>query len=198
MVLEQAALQGEYTCLIRKLTALWHMATGQITENVDMLNMTRAVRLARSLDWRYWLGDEHAMLAPADDLHRDGNVLTLSHASLDAAFNAYGNQIGPIKVSVKGNLPGPAMILKKFQWDIIVKSSSAFTLSLFTDGMRAARPGGTVTDLLATAFCRRGAPAGAGQNVVFSVGHMVLQRVDLRCQLIKWRRPVRGGLMPQR
>ena len=69
------------------------------------------------------------MLTPADALHRDGNVLTLSRASLDAAFNVYGKQVGPIKASVKGNLPGLAMILRKFQWDIIATSSNAFAVS---------------------------------------------------------------------
>lgn len=69
------------------------------------------------------------MLAPAPDLRRDGNVLTLSRTSLDAAFNAYGKQTGPIKASVKGNLPGLAMILTKFKWDIIPTSSNAFAVS---------------------------------------------------------------------
>lgn len=127
--LQQAAVHGKKAYLVRKLTYVWHMTTGQMIDNADMLKLTRAINFAQSLGWRYRLQEETNLFNCHNTELSVTNIIIIFRLSLDDAFNSYGKQVRPVKACIKGNINSMKEILRGFQWDIMTDTSGNFLRS---------------------------------------------------------------------
>ncbi|MCI1029607.1 DUF2913 family protein [Pantoea dispersa] len=127
-LLQQADMHGKKAFLIRKITYVWHMTTGQMIDNADMLNLTRAINFARSLSWGYQIQEDTGLFSNRPAELSTENTIVISRLSLDDAFNSYGQQVRPVKACIRGSISGLEKILRSFQWDIVKSPSSGLLI----------------------------------------------------------------------
>ncbi|HBR1414565.1 TPA: hypothetical protein L9L57_005589, partial [Klebsiella pneumoniae] len=103
-----------------KLDYLWRSCTGNLKQQSDLFRLTYAMetakenrRVYRLLSDSEWQGRNKLKLDP------ELNGIYLLKASLNTGFDGEGNQTGPLKVKITGNVAGLMIFLDTCDWQAV-------------------------------------------------------------------------------
>ncbi|WP_414476794.1 DUF2913 family protein, partial [Klebsiella pneumoniae] len=119
-LLQLSRTAGMSAGLYMKLDYLWRSCTGNLKQQSDLFRLTYAMetakenrRVYRLLSDSEWQGRNKLKLDP------ELNGIYLLKASLNTGFDGEGNQTGPLKVKITGNVAGLMIFLDTCDWQAV-------------------------------------------------------------------------------